>query len=183
MDWMEIRTLDAGSWLEPRYAGERVPTLDDVLERYARRTQLLLEIKARANDRRVGANTRLAEAVASRIQRRRLQQCVLVACFDLDTLGLVMRGATSVHTVLNYKPPRRMTRSLEQAASRVWALSFDVRTLTPRIVDAVHDRGKPVLAYTCNTNRTVKRAVLADVDGVISDRPSWLRAKMDVFRQ
>ena len=30
LDWAEICTLDAGSWFDPRFAGERVPRLDDL---------------------------------------------------------------------------------------------------------------------------------------------------------
>ena len=46
-EWVEIARLDAGGWLDRRYAGERVASLDHVLERYARRTRLLLHLKVR----------------------------------------------------------------------------------------------------------------------------------------
>ena len=182
LDWAEIQTLDAGSWLDPRYAGQRVPTLDDVLDRYARRTQLLLEVKARPRDKRTGAHTGLALAVAQRIRKRRLQHRVLVVCFDLDTLGLVGRTVTGLRTVLNVKAPRRMTPTLDDAINRVTALNVDVRTISPEIVAAVHQRGTPVLAYTCNTPPTVQRAVRAGADGLMSDRPGWLRAEMEATR-
>ena len=32
MSLSEIKALDAGSWFDPRYAGERVPTLEEILE-------------------------------------------------------------------------------------------------------------------------------------------------------
>ncbi|MFI0740557.1 glycerophosphodiester phosphodiesterase [Streptomyces sp. NPDC021100] len=43
----EIRKLDAGSWFDRRFAGERVPTLDGYLRRVDHnRQKLLLEVKA-----------------------------------------------------------------------------------------------------------------------------------------
>jgi glycerophosphoryl diester phosphodiesterase len=43
----EVRRLDAGSWFSPSYAGARVPTLEEYLDRVSDNHQkLLLEIKA-----------------------------------------------------------------------------------------------------------------------------------------
>ncbi len=177
-DWDIIRTLDAGGWHDRRFAAERVPTLDNVLERYARRTELLLEIKVRPRDKRAGAHVRLAETVVQHIRKRRLQRRVMVLCFDLDTLERVANDLDGLRTVLNLKAPRRMTATLERAITRVSALSVDVRTISPQIVSAIHTRGKPVLTYTCNSATTVRRALLAGADGLMSDRPGWLRAEM-----
>ena len=43
----ELRELDAGSWFAPKFAGERIPTLKEVLE-FARKADvaLFLEVKA-----------------------------------------------------------------------------------------------------------------------------------------
>ena len=43
--WEELQQLDAGSWFDKKYAGERVPLLQDFLEKYGKRTLLELEIK------------------------------------------------------------------------------------------------------------------------------------------
>jgi glycerophosphoryl diester phosphodiesterase len=42
----ELRALDAGSWFGPQFAGERIPTFAEVLERYHGRAHLHTEIKA-----------------------------------------------------------------------------------------------------------------------------------------
>ena len=44
----ELRRLDAGRWFGPAFAGERIPTYEDVLERYRGRAHLHTEIKGRA---------------------------------------------------------------------------------------------------------------------------------------
>jgi glycerophosphoryl diester phosphodiesterase len=40
------RKLDAGSWFNAKYAGERIPTLEEVLQRYDGKTHLHLELKS-----------------------------------------------------------------------------------------------------------------------------------------
>ncbi|MGE0142586.1 MAG: glycerophosphodiester phosphodiesterase [Planctomycetota bacterium] len=69
----EIRELDAGSWFEPRFAGERVPTLGSVLDRHAPQLLLMLEHKG-------GTVTNLLEELESHPARHR----VMVQSFDLD---------------------------------------------------------------------------------------------------
>ena len=164
-DWVEIARLDAGGWLDRRYAGgwldrryaggwldrryagERVASLDHVLERYARRTRLLLHLKVRPGDKRAGVHVALADALVERIRKLRLTRRVMVLCFDLDTLELITERVTGIPTVLNLRAPCQMTRSLSEALGRVSALSVDVRTISPRIVAAVHDAAKPMLTY------------------------------------
>jgi glycerophosphoryl diester phosphodiesterase len=41
----DVRRLDAGAWFDPRFAGERVPTLDEALEWGRDRLGLLVEVK------------------------------------------------------------------------------------------------------------------------------------------
>src|SRR6266700_421843 len=45
MSWQELQRLDAGSWFDSKYAGERIPLLIEALERYGTRTCFDLEIK------------------------------------------------------------------------------------------------------------------------------------------
>lgn len=41
----QVRRLDAGSWFDAAFRGETIPTLHEVFDRYAGRTQLVLHVK------------------------------------------------------------------------------------------------------------------------------------------
>jgi glycerophosphoryl diester phosphodiesterase len=43
-----LQALDAGSWFGARFAGERIPVFDEVLDRYKGRVHIHTEIKGRA---------------------------------------------------------------------------------------------------------------------------------------
>ncbi len=43
--WQALQRLDAGSWFDSTYAGERIPLLSEALKRYGTRTYFDLEIK------------------------------------------------------------------------------------------------------------------------------------------
>jgi glycerophosphoryl diester phosphodiesterase len=179
LDAAELRRLDAGAWLDKRFAGQHIPTLDEVLARYGRRTRLLVEIKARSGRFHDGArNLRLARAVATRIKKMKLQTRAMVLCFDPAVLRCCAETAPGVRRVLNLRPPRTMTKTVRGVLPLVHALSADIRSLTPRFAAEARDEGCPVVTYTCNTPRRVDRALDAGVTGIMSDRPGWLREQL-----
>ena len=47
--YKEIRRYDAGKWFDPKFEGERVPTLEEVLRLVHGQTKLLIEIKGDDN--------------------------------------------------------------------------------------------------------------------------------------
>lgn len=81
LDLAQVRTLDAGAWFAPAFAGTRVPTLAEVLET-ARRLGLgtLVEIKER---QRPG---RMIERLADVLGAQNAVGEVLVISFDHPTL-------------------------------------------------------------------------------------------------
>ena len=66
---------------------------------------------------------------------------------------------------------------------RLFALSSDIRTLKPSFASAVRRAERPLLSYTCNTKRHVRRALEAGVAGVMSDRPGWLAQTIRDLRE
>ena len=178
VDAAELLGLDAGGWFAPRFRGARIPTLERVLRRYGRRTRLLVELKARPRDRAEELHLRLAATVGAMLRTLGLERRVLLLSFDADSLSAAPDRSPRVRTVLNLEAPRRMTAALRRRLVTVFALSVDVRTITPAIVRAAHELGRPVLAYTCNSTRAVARALDAGADGLMSDRPGWLRERI-----
>lgn len=80
----ELLRLDAGSWFADDYTGERIPTLDEVVEFAAgQQVTLCIEVKADSTDDAVVTAQRLASWLA---EHRQLDQ-VLVSSFHLDALA------------------------------------------------------------------------------------------------
>ena len=72
------KALDAGSWFGQAFAGARIPTLDEVLERYGGRAHLHIEIK--------GQTSGLVPAAVTLIRERGLQAHVTITSFHLSAL-------------------------------------------------------------------------------------------------
>ncbi|HXI02552.1 MAG TPA: glycerophosphodiester phosphodiesterase family protein, partial [Candidatus Saccharimonadales bacterium] len=99
-----LKSLDAGSWLHPRFRAERIPTLEEVLDRYAGRTLLLIEIKVRTPADSPERRRILAREVAGMVRARAIEKSTALLCFDLDTLAAARAAAPRSRIVLNANP-------------------------------------------------------------------------------
>lgn len=181
LDLAELRRLDAGLRGGARFRGEPIPTLSEVLARYAHRVTLLLEIKTREGLAGEARHLELARTVARQVRAGELEGRTLLLCFDAAVLDAASEEAPRLRRVLNVKPAPglRLGRRLDT----LWAVSADVRTLTPRFAAAVRRAGRRLLVFTCNTPRALRRALAAGPDGVMSDRPGWLRRQIAAAEQ
>jgi glycerophosphoryl diester phosphodiesterase len=152
-----------------------IPTLEKTLSRYARRTRLLVEIKAREEP---AWNLRLARAVADAVERNRATRSVFLLSFDGTVLDELERLAPRLPRVLNIEPPRSLTAPLRRRIPALAAISAGVRTLGRRFAADLRRTGCPLLVYTCNTPRRVALALECGASGVMSDRPAWLRERV-----
>jgi len=173
-----LRELDVGGWFGEDYRGERIPTLEEVLERYVRRARLLLEIKVREGETH---GPELARAVAETIERSSSGGQTMVLCFDPSVLDELESVAPHLPRVLNVRPERSLAPDLRSALGRLSALSVDIRRLSERYASEVRRAGCPLLAFTCNTTRRLRKALDAGAGGVMTDRPGWLVEQLQAF--
>jgi len=174
LDLGELRRLDVGSGVPGRGRDAAMPTLDEVLDRYGGKTRLLLEIKARRGIDTAERHQELVVKVVAAVQRRSLAAAVYILSFNPVVLAEVDRVAPHLRCVRNLDEPVPLSGRGAPRAGELAGLCVDVRRLTAEFVAQAHRRGLPVLSYTCNSTRTVKRALGFGVDALISDRPAWL---------
>lgn len=86
----ELRALDAGAWFDRRLAGERVPTLDEVLDWSRGRLGLLIELKNYPY-----REMPLVERVIELVESHRAEEVVVLAGFDHVMLADVHRRRPS----------------------------------------------------------------------------------------
>jgi len=84
----ELKTLDAGGWHSPAFAGEKIPTFEEVLDLVGRRVPLQVEIK--------GATAGVTEATIAALDRRGLLDTVMMTSFQLNLLPRVRELVPSV---------------------------------------------------------------------------------------
>jgi glycerophosphoryl diester phosphodiesterase len=169
----EIRRLDAGSWFGPRFAGERVPTLDEALH-VMQRSGLgaLLEIKA--PDRYPGIEQRVADELCRNPYwlvgggpRPRL----VVQSFDWGSMHTFHALLPSVPIGLLGTPTADQLPELASFADEINPPYQDIST---GFVSRVHGLGMKVAAWPVDDPAIMRRMIDDGVDGIITDKPDVL---------
>jgi glycerophosphoryl diester phosphodiesterase len=170
----ELRRLDAGAAHGARFRGVRIPTLDEVLDRYGGKLPLLLEVKLRGGRPATARHQTLAGEVARAVAKRGLVDSTFVLSFGAHALDAAREAVPEVRCVLNLDTLPRRT-GLGRTLEGLFAVCVNRRALQADFVRAVHDLGRPVLVFTCDTAAEADRCRAAGVDGIVTNRPAWLR--------
>jgi glycerophosphoryl diester phosphodiesterase len=159
----EVRKLDAGGWFGPAFAGERVPTLAEVIDLARGRIKLNIELKL------YGPDVRLAREVARVVCDGGFTADCLVTSFSLDALQEVRRYDPRLRTGLIVATALGDVTRMEGDA-----LSVRADWLSDDVLRAAHRRGLEVHVWTVKDERQMARLIKRGVDNIITDDPDLL---------
>ncbi len=162
-----IEALDAGSWKGPEFAGERVPTLDLVVDAVPAPTILFVELKA-GSARDPGIEEELLRAI------RPARGRVRVSSFDHRALARLhaLDPQVPLGALFAFLPVDPVALARACGAS---ALHPSVRYLVPEVVAEAHAARLEVHAWTVNEPEEIAAVRALGVDGIFSDHPDRLR--------
>lgn len=173
-----LNDLDWGGWFHPKFVGEPLMTLEQVVTQLHQCPRWLIEIKSHPPDQVSGHAYRLTETAISIITRhnsRSLENRVYILSFDPHILATAHKLAPGLRYVLNLSdndlltaldPPPRLVRHL-------WAICLKINRLSSQKVTWARAHGLEVWTYTCNGPRQVNKALKLDADAILSDHPKW----------
>ncbi len=161
----ELQALDAGSWFDPRFAGQRIPTLDEVCAWARERVPLAIEIKNGPI-----YYPGIASKVVGILRAYDMLRQAIVISFDHYVLREVKMLAPDVVTGLLYvgrlvDPVGAARAAGADAIHSQWAYT------TPDLVQTVHAAGLAVSAWTANDVRQLRVLDQIGVDSIASDFP------------
>lgn len=162
VDYADIQNLDAGSWFDPAYANARIPTLEETLQFVDKRAKLNIEIKPTKH----GSDT-LEQDVAELITRYQYTDACYVTSFSYGSLKKVKEANPEIHTGYLMSVAYGQFYSLKYAD----AFSLNKVFVTSQVVNAAHQQGKQIFAWTVNSMSEVRSLCNLHVDSIITDDP------------
>ena len=171
MTYEQVSRLDVGSHFSPSFAGERIPTLEEVLEACKGRMKLNIELK------NIGNSSSLPEQVAALVREYGMEeQCVITAV----KLGYLER-------VKEMAPELRTGYILAAAYGTYYDneyidfISIRSSFVGRKLVEAAHEKGKAVHVWTVNSKTEIEQMKLLGVDNIITGYP--VRAREILYRE
>jgi glycerophosphoryl diester phosphodiesterase len=159
--WAELAQIDVGSWFDPTFADQRIPTLEALLESCIGRIKVNIELKYYGWDEKLGPR------VIEIVEHCRMEKEVLIMSLN----------PKAVDQIAELRPDWRVgllsTAALGNLA-RVDAdfLAVHSRIVTPGFVRRIHRAGKALYAWTVNDLAGMTRLFGMGVDGLITDEPA-----------
>jgi glycerophosphoryl diester phosphodiesterase len=160
----EVRRLDAGGWFAPEFAGERVPTLDELFE-LADDAGIALCLEVKEHE--------LALEVARLIAARGRLSIDVLASFDHEALTGAARAVPGLRCAPDRLPERgpstgaELVAQAEAVGARI--LQHHHEDLDTTAVAEAQAKGVELWAWPVNTREEIERVLAMEVAGVMGD--------------
>jgi glycerophosphoryl diester phosphodiesterase len=170
----ELRSLDVGTWKNPKFAGEKIPTFDEMLAAVPEGRKVYIEVKCGP------------EIVPLMLHHLRLlgrdPKLTPVICFNAEVVAAVKKARPDLQAywLSDLKEPKT-AESLIAKAKEIGADGLDLKAgpeLDQAFADKVRAAGLRLDVWTVNDASLARRMATIGVQGITTDRPAWLRAEL-----
>lgn len=160
----ELRQLDAGSWKDPKFADQKLPTFNEATLTMLKGSMPLLERKSGSAEQTL-ADLKEIDAVEK----------VVVQAFDWTFLRRLHKLEPKIvlGALGGGKIPPPKVRVIKRSGASV--IGWSHKDLDAETIDRLHDAGLRVWAYTADHEKDIKRLVKIGIDGIITNRPDTTR--------
>ncbi|MFM8273257.1 MAG: glycerophosphodiester phosphodiesterase [Gemmata sp.] len=174
----ELRKLDAGNWKGAKFAGEKLPTLEEMLATVPDGKRVFIEVKC--GPEIVPELDRVLKAA----QLKPEQTCVIA--FNAEVIAAVKKARPDLQALwlvsLNTKGKPKTAEELVEKAKTIKADGLDL-SATPAVLDEAFGKkvkaaGLKLYVWTVNDVALAKKMIAAGAESITTDKPGWLREQL-----
>ncbi|GAB4145292.1 MAG: glycerophosphodiester phosphodiesterase [Planctomycetaceae bacterium] len=177
----ELQSIDVGRWKDPKWTGEKIPTLAEILPTIPKNKRLFIEIKC---------GPEIIPELKRVLKTAKLPpQRTAIIGFSLPTMQKIKRALPKLEvswivSLKRNKSTQRWQPSLNQILRQARDAKLDGIDLSAKpvinlkYVQRAKQAGLRFYVWTVNSETEARRLQNAGVDGITTDRPGWLRTKL-----
>lgn len=156
----DLVDIDIGSWFDPKFSNERVPTLQEVLQLCKDKIGVNIELKYYGHDQQ------LEQRVVDMVEREGMVGQVMV-------MSLKPEGVTKTKAL---RPDWKCGLLLSVYVGNMEKINADFLAVNAKFasrsfVKRAHRAGKKVFVWTVNDAALMSQVMNRKVDGILTDRP------------
>jgi glycerophosphoryl diester phosphodiesterase len=156
----DLQNVDIGSWIDPQFSDQRVPTLKELLMFCKGRVKVNIELKY------YGREKHFEELVVAIVEETGMQD-------EIELMSLSLPGVRKMKAL---RPRWRVGLLSSFAIGDVTRLDVDFFAINARFasrafVRNAHNRGRMVYSWTVNDPVQMSAMMGKRVDGIITDKP------------
>lgn len=164
-----LRGLDVGSWKDQKYAGEKMPFLEELFEVVPKGRKLVIEVKS---------GPEILPYLEKLVSESSVKDQLVLISFNLEVVkeGKKRMPFMPTYWLLGSFNQYSIAEAVKIAKENNFeGLDVNYNLVNPSFVKAMREADLEIYVYTVN-DREVAR-ILRDlkVDAITTDRPEWLR--------
>jgi glycerophosphoryl diester phosphodiesterase len=174
----QIKMCDAGSWFSPNYAGEQIPTLEEIFQRYG--TSVNYYIETKNPDAAPGMEVELVGLLGEYgllpDPNEPANWQVLIQSFSAESLMTIHELEPSLPLIQLYwaGSSKAIQDDLDAASAYAVGIGPYKKDVDAALVEAAHERCLAVHPYTVNTVEEMEELIALGVDGMFTNNPDLL---------
>src|SRR5205085_3864849 len=165
----ELKRFDAGSWKDSKFAGERIPSLDEVLEVAKGRVGVAIEIKNLPLP-----YAGIEEAVVAAVQNAGMVHDVVVISFDHRSVKRIGELDAEITTgVLEASRPVDVLRVMDDADADVFCPHW--AAIEPETAAEIREAGKLIGVWTVDDAFSLAWSKALPANAIYTNKPRDIR--------
>jgi glycerophosphoryl diester phosphodiesterase len=169
----ELKRLDAGAWRGRRFRGQRLQTLQEVLERYRETARFWVELAAAAD-----VYPEIEERVLSTLEIYDVVARAVLACRDLAAIGRLREMSSDAQLGLVLGSVNAFALPAPEERAGLCAVWMPVAVASEATIATVRAAGLACHVGTVNEPNLVDRLASWSADGLVTDRPALVRSRL-----
>jgi glycerophosphoryl diester phosphodiesterase len=178
----DLRKVDVGSWKSAAFAGEKIPTIDEVLAAVPLGKMYYIEIKC---------GPEILPGVEEAIKRSKVKPDLLrIISFNAQVIAESKKRMPQIkaHWISGFKEdkktgaitPTRETvlKTLAETRADGFNAQANLKILTPEFVKELQAKGLEVAVWTVDEPAVAKQLKAMGVWGLTTNRPAFLREQL-----
>ncbi|MGV3262499.1 glycerophosphodiester phosphodiesterase [Cytobacillus pseudoceanisediminis] len=168
-----LRSLDAGSWKGEQFAGEPIPTFEEILDRYHGRVGILIELKA--PELYPGIEEQVADKIKERNLDKPQNEKIIIQSFNFESMKTMDQLLPNVPIgVLTSNRADITAEALQEFSAYADWFNPSYGIVTEELVNQVHSLGMQIGSWTVRSQDAADFLFEMDVDAIITDYPDYV---------
>jgi glycerophosphoryl diester phosphodiesterase len=175
----QLKKLDAGSWFSKTHQGEKIPTLEEVINLTKGKCKLLIEIKHGSN-----RYPNIEELTLQIIHKLQVQNQCIIQSFDEDVIANLkkLKCSVEVHKLIEGDFPVKLyniyssiNHKTKKGKASIGAINPNQSSVNQKFIKNIHKQKKKTFIWTVNDQKDMMRMIKMGVDGIITNYPEKLK--------
>lgn len=179
----ELKSIDVGSWKDPKYAGEKIPTLEQVLEIVPRGKVFLIEIKC---------GQEIVPVLKKTLEKSDIDPSQLrIICFNSEVIAASKKAMPHIkaYWLTSFKQDeqtkiwqptiKQILRTLKKTKSDGLDSQAEPEVVDRNLVNNLQELGYEYHVWTVNDPDQARYFSKLGVESITTDRPAFIRKAIE----